>query len=62
MIERTARHARHAMFLPSLSLFMLVREDTGTATFEARSELTLPDPFRHSNDQHQRAILRLSLL
>lgn len=65
---KAACHARHATF-PFLSapLSATIRtpsvpEDTCTATSVFRGELTLPDPFRRSNDQHQRDTLRLSLL
>lgn len=65
---KAARHARHATFpfLPARSPCPpgapTARGDTCTATSVFRRELTLPDPFRRSNDQHQRGTLRLSLL
>ena len=65
---KAACHARHATF-PFLSVppsapirTPTVPGDTCTATSVFRRELTLPDPFRRSNDQHQRDTLRLSLL
>lgn len=56
---KAARHARHATFpfLPAHPPRRLraptARGDTCTATSVFRRELTLPDPFRRSNDQHQ---------
>lgn len=65
---KAARHARHATF-PFLSAPprpaprpLALRPGTCTATSVLQLELTLPDPFRRSNDQHQRGTLRLSLL